>query len=93
MFAECEKKIPPENWLHHQSKRLSHKSNNLGITKLRKDQRKIFLVVMNKLLEWMTCDDYRNFKPLRMTVRGAAGTGKTFLIYTIVKVIKHIFSK
>lgn len=62
------------------------------------DQMKIIYVVMDKIREWIKCstsDDTavaQSFEPLRMTVRGAAGAGKSFFIKCLVNTITRVFS-
>ena len=48
---------------------------------------------MNKILEWAMCEDLTLFKPLRLTINGPAGTGKTVVINTIVTVIRQLFNE
>ena len=56
------------------------------------DQKEIAAVILQKLHEWMVCKDLSSFQPLRMTVFGEAGTGKSVLIKTLLSVIRQIFS-
>ena len=63
---------------------------------LKGDQLQIACVVMKKLKEWVKHnveghDMKGKFKPMRMIVRGAAGTGKSILIKAIVTAIRSIF--
>jgi hypothetical protein len=61
---------------------------------LLEDQRQIMTVILCKLKEWLFHLDIKDdceighFKPLRMTIMGAAGTGKSVLINTIVTVLR-----
>lgn len=55
------------------------------------DQMEVVTVIMDKLIEWATCPDLKNFKPLRMTLNGPGGTGKTIVINTIVSLIRKMF--
>lgn len=55
------------------------------------DQAKVVATVVGKIKEWMECDDYSKFQPLRMTVRGAGGSGKSVVINTIVSVLRRMF--
>ena len=57
------------------------------------DQLIVVLVVMDRLLQWATCDDLSTFEPLRLTLNGPAGTGKTVVINTIVTLIRQLFSE
>ena len=61
---------------------------------LNHEQKPIAFMVMNKIIEWI---EYKNlekkhytFKPLRMTVSGKAGTGKSFLIKTIIAMVRKL---
>lgn len=46
---------------------------------------------MDKLYEFMESDDLRSFKPLRIILNGAGGSGKSVVINTIVSVIRKMF--
>ena len=46
---------------------------------------------MGKLHEWLHCRDFTNFKPLRMTVLGAGGSGKSVVINTLVTMMRNMF--
>ena len=46
---------------------------------------------MQKIYEWLTCDDLSTFEPLRLTVLGAGGTGKSVIINTIVTLLRKMF--
>lgn len=56
------------------------------------DQRDIVVVVMDKLYEFMESDDLRHFRPLRIILNGAGGSGKSVVINTIVTVIRKMFN-
>jgi hypothetical protein len=64
---------------------------------LLEDQRQIMTVILCKLREWLShldIDDnceMGDFKPLRMTIMGAVGTGKSVLINTLVTVLRVMF--
>jgi len=63
---------------------------------LNEDQFKVAYVIIRKLKEWVellkkTESERKQFKPLRMTVVGCAGTGKSVLINTVVGYIRKIF--
>ena len=77
---------------------LKHDGTEYCLSDLNNDQCKIAYVVMTTILQWF---DYNNshhkrdqnqihdvFHPLRMTVSGKAGTGKTYLIQTIITMIR-----
>jgi len=55
------------------------------------DQQKIVAQVLNKIKEWMECSDLSSFKPLRMTITGAGGSGKSVVINTIVSMLRNMF--
>lgn len=61
------------------------------IRNLYEDQKVIVYKVMAKIYEWLTCDDLRAFVPLRCTIMGPAGTGKSVLINTITSCIRKLF--
>jgi hypothetical protein len=42
---------------------------------------------------WEASDKKGTFVPLRLTVKGAAGTGKSFMINTIVSYLWQIFDE
>ena len=60
---------------------------NFTIDGLYPDQKEVVTVVLDKIMKWATCEDYSTFTPLRMTLNGPAGTGKTIVINTIVALI------
>ena len=58
----------------------------------------IAYVILQKLREWyelskIPTDIKVTFEPLRMTVMGQAGTGKTTLINTLVSTIRKLTKK
>jgi hypothetical protein len=58
------------------------------ILDLYEDQQYIALVVLDKLHQFMTCRDLASFEPLRMTLVGQGGTGKSVLLQTIRSCIR-----
>ena len=52
------------------------------------DQKWIAHVVLNKIREYFTTDDFKHFRPLRMTINGQGGTGKSVLLNTITSVVR-----
>jgi len=56
------------------------------------DQKFVVSTVMSKLYKWLNCDDLSQFKPLRLTINGAGGCGKSVIINTIVTVIRKMFN-
>ena len=72
-----------------------HDNNGKGEYKvefLYNDQKKIVAEVMAKLNEWLECEDLSKFQPLRMTVLGAGGSGKSVVINTIVALMRKMFN-
>ena len=70
--------------------------NLYELKNLKGDQLEIACVVMKTLLEWIKYNrgelaNDKAFEPLRMIIRGAAGTGKSVLINTTVTVIRKLF--
>ena len=62
--------------------------------KLHHDQQQIFCYVMTKLKEWTEkarSNRKTKFKPLRLTIQGVAGSGKSVIIRTIAKIIRDMF--
>lgn len=61
---------------------------------LYEDQQDILNVVLDALDTWLKCktkEDFDNFEPLRLTVSGPGGSGKSVLINTIVTIIRKMF--
>ena len=56
------------------------------------DQQYVAYRVLDKIHEWMTCADVSKFVPLRCTLVGQGGTGKSVLILTIVSVLRRCFN-
>ena len=60
---------------------------------LHEDQKDVAAVAMCKLKEWIKCvqsGSTTNYTPLRLTVCGEAGSGKTVLINTLVTLIRRL---
>ena len=60
------------------------------------DQKDIATYIISKVHEWITCLHNKttaNYTPLRLTIRGKAGSGKTVLINTLVTLIRKITQK
>ena len=95
--------IPPEKWLWtkiHEDEKDGSDTLHIpvrddgkvySIETLYDDQRAIVAEIINKIKEWMTCDDLSTFKPLRMTINGAGGSGKSVVINTLVAIIREMF--
>ena len=61
-----------------------------SISFLRKDQRCVMAVVVHSLFQWLYAKTYN---PLRMTVSGVAGSGKSTLIQTVVATVRTMFQQ
>ena len=59
---------------------------------LKDDQKELSAIVIQKIKEFMTCKDLQSFKPLRMTVMGAGGSGKSVVINTLVTLMRKMFT-
>lgn len=70
---------------------LNDRGEEFVIGNLYDDQKIIVYRVLAKIHEWMTCDDLSQFVPLRCTIMGPAGTGKSVLINTITSCIRRLF--
>lgn len=92
------KSCSPEKWLSIQCGAPKHDEpystveNTEEMYKfLDNDQKKIVDVVMSKIIEWTTCRNSSEFEPLRMTIDGPSGTGKTTVSWLIVNLIRNLF--
>lgn len=60
-------------------------------------QQEILCIIIKKLKEYMEFKNDPNptksFRPLRMTIMGAAGTGKSYLINTITTIARKMFKR
>ena len=61
------------------------------VSDLYEDQCKIVSVVIDKLQEFLHSEDLTKFEPLRMTINGAGGSGKSVVINTLVTVFRKMF--
>lgn len=93
--------IPPNSWLTWKIKETStssdlvlpknHAGQNYDINALYADQQFILYQVLRKIHEWLYCDDLSNFQPLRCTIIGQGGSGKSVLLNTITTVLRRLF--
>ena len=95
--------VDPGEWLHKavEAKEKDHTTVTIPMrdkgTKyyttscLYSDQKKIVSEVVAKLEEWITCDDLATFEPMRMTINGAGGSGKSVVINTLVTIFRRMF--
>jgi hypothetical protein len=61
---------------------------------LNKDQKEIAHYVLQGVKDWVECSRNGNsleYKPIRLTVRGVAGSGKSTLIHTLSTAVKRLF--
>jgi hypothetical protein len=74
-----------------------HKMEEYSIDACREYQKKVLSYILQYLKRWYelenTPDSLRAFKPLRMTLCGVAGSGKSTLINTLVTAIRKITQK
>lgn len=95
--------IPCREWLSHaiakndiEEKRgvsipLKYDKTEYTIDGLYPDQRAIVGVVMETLWRWLEADNLADFRPLRMTINGGGGSGKSVVIHTIVTLMRKMF--
>jgi hypothetical protein len=77
---------------------IPHKSDGTGFlaTELQGDQRRVLGYVLYKLYVWMQQIEKEDvtatdLQPLRMTIMGAAGTGKSVLVNCLVTLLRQMF--
>ena len=98
--------MDPSEWLNFKCSQRDNGSQELelnipkksdgsfyDIDGLFKDQLTVVLVIMDKIIEWAMCKDISKFKPLRITINGPAGMGKTVVINTVVTLIRSLFNE
>lgn len=96
--------LDPSSWLCKKTKEYYAEDQEKGIDiplksdgskyridDLYDDQKYVVGVVMDKLREWTTCADLKQFKPLRLTINGAGGCGKSVIINTLVTAMRQMF--
>ena len=62
-----------------------------GIPELHSDQKQVVFQVVAKIKEWIEWDGKSSIKPLRMTVHGRPGTGKSVIIKALFDICYRIF--
>ena len=99
----CSENTPPEDWVDVEVKKFEENYNtNLLIPKNDKglsysvdclfdDQEQIVALVLDKVKEWLECDDPSAFEPMRLTINGPGGSGKSVIINTIVATMREMF--
>ena len=102
-FTDADRDIPPECWLRDKVNDFEDKVNDTlwiptrennkpyHISLLYPDQKEIVATVMDSLHDWLHCKDYNKFQPLRLTVNGSGGSGKSVIINTIVSAMRSMF--
>lgn len=100
-----EDQIPAKDWLNTKAQqaeecdtsgiRLPVKNNGeyYEIKDLYDDQKFVVETIMKKLREWVETDDLSKFQPLRLTINGKGGSGKSVIIDTIVTAIRRMFHR
>ena len=66
---------------------------SFSISRLFPDQQYIMYRILSKVHEWLYCDDLSQFIPLRCTIVGQAGSGKSVLLNTITAVLRSLFQR
>ena len=84
-----------KEWLENLQSHIDTDDKNLNIpevdiSNMNSDQRFAFNIVLKTIQNYLNKQD--NFIPLRMIVSGTAGSGKSYLIKCLVKVIRTIFA-
>ena len=69
---------------------------NYELNDLAPDQKNVAFEVLRKIMEWTEIvgneEKMRSFKPLFLTVRGKAGSGKSTLIHTLTTIVRRKFN-
>lgn len=104
-MSQTAQQIPAKEWLLSQieegkKRRKTHLNipqrsdgKDYLLSGLRDDQKEIVVAVMGKLKDWIERADHSKFKPLRMIIKGAGGSGKSVLINTIVALVRRMFGR
>lgn len=95
--------VSPQDWLVLQCKQFEKQTSKelhipirddgkpYSVDALFPDQRRVVAEVMKAVHDWMECEDPAHFKPLRMIVNGAGGSGKSVVLHTIVSSMRTMF--
>jgi hypothetical protein len=62
--------------------------SNYSIEQLNCEQERIVLAAVDTIIKFLTND--KDYKPLRATVMGCGGTGKSYIINTIISIIRNL---
>ena len=74
------------------------KGEHYSIDGIKGDQKDVICCVLAKLKEWVEYSSItdpnqaKTFTPMRLTVRGAAGSGKSYLTNSLATVLRKIFN-
>ena len=91
---------PPERWLENEIGKmkkslmstpyipLKKDGSNYELNDLFDDQKWIAFIVLHKIHEFLSSKDLSTFEPLRFTINGKGGTGKSVLLNTIARVLR-----
>ena len=66
-------------------------SEEYNIDDLFDDQKEVLLVILKTLHDFMTLQDLKDFKPLRITINGQGGSGKSVVINALVTALRKMF--
>lgn len=66
--------------------------NEYSFHALYPDQKQVVAKVMSKVKEFMETDDLDSFQPLRMTLNGPGGSGKSVVINTIITMLRKMYN-
>ena len=72
-------------------RKTKHGFAEYSIEYLKPDQQEVVALAMSKIHEWLHCKDHASFRPLRLTVMGGGGSGKSIVINTIVTQLRRMF--
>ena len=96
--------VNPEEWLEQEISKakealmsdpfipMKEDGKQYELNDLFDDQKYIAFRVLETIHKWLTCKDWSNFEPLRCTINGQGGTGKSVLLNTLVSVLRRFSS-
>jgi hypothetical protein len=93
---EVSKFLSQENSLNnHMTIPQKNDGKTYELEDLNEDQKEIAQYILQAIRDWIDCsreNKMKYFKPIRLTVRGVAGSGKSTLIHTLSTAVKRIFN-